>query len=206
VSREISWEGRSLIVVAAVERLWAIMADDYGLLPDLAADAALARADGGELVAATPRLVELAVGERATPADAAAIVQRLGAHPWLPQQRRGVEDALDGWWVETLEREPGTHRPGYEPGAVLGMLVGYGAPMVRWLDPWLHQLDGPGARHLADLVLAGGPSGPTWTGHEDQALQVMGWARTETVINGLALVGGTHLPDGVLSDALDRLL
>ena len=39
-------------------------------------------------------------------------------------------------------------------GGVIGVLVGFGAPMVRWLGPWLDELDGPGAAHLATVVIA----------------------------------------------------
>jgi hypothetical protein len=192
----------------AIERLVATMADDYGLFPTLALDAVLARADRGELVAATPRLVELVVDHRLAVADAAAVVDRFGRHRWGPTELPAVAEALDAWWWETLMRPPGEHPEPYRPGVVLGVLVGFGAPMVRWLGPWLQGLDGPGAAHLAAVVL-GGPdelSGPAWAGKENEARQVLGWARTEPVVNGLTLIGGVHLDDGVLSDVLDRLI
>jgi hypothetical protein len=162
-----------------------------------------------------------------------------------------IEAVLDAWWLETLMRAPGEHRFPFTPDVVLGVLAGYDAPMVRWLDPWLDELDGHGAAHLTAIILDrpvagpdGGtglndqaddnltpnrprtstpnaatapdwaieppapvvPDGPAWVGKGDQARQVVAWARTETVINGLALVGGTHLDAEALSDVLDRLI
>lgn len=206
--------GRSDRLDGALERLWAVMADDYGLLPGLDLDAVLARADRGELEAATPRLVELVVGHGLAVADAAAVVSRFGQHPWSPTGRAAVGEALDAWWLETLKRRPGEHPEPYRPAVVLGILVGYRAPMVRWLQPWFDELDGPGAVHLAAVILGGrdaaegldGLSGPAWAGKEDEARQVLGWARTEPVVNGLTVVGGVHLDAGVLGAVLDRLV
>ncbi len=200
--------GRSRRLTDAIEALWAMMADDYGLLPDLAVDAVLARADRGELVLASPRLIELTVGHELTVAEAAAVVGRLGPHPWSAAERAAVTEALDAWWLETLKRQPEEQDERYPTGVVLGVLVGFGAPMVRWLGPWLEELDGPGASHLAEVILGGpdGLAGPAWADKTDEANQVLAWARTETVINGLALVGGTHLADGVLDRVLDRLI
>lgn len=200
--------GRSRRLADAVERLWAVMANDYGLLPDLAIDAVVARADRGELEAATPRLVELVIGSNLTVADAASVLHRLGRHRWDPARRAAVCEVLDAWWLETLRRPPGEHPDPYRPEVVLGVLVGFGAPMVRWLGPWLAELDGPGAAHLAAVVLGGlnGLTGPAWEGKEDEARQVLAWAATEPVVNGLTLIGGTHLDDGVLSDVLDRVI
>ncbi|MEM9564925.1 MAG: hypothetical protein AAGA93_20045 [Actinomycetota bacterium] len=200
--------GRSARLGAAIDDLWSRMADDYGLLPDLALDALLARADRGELVAAAPRLVELTVSHAMSVADAAAVVDRFGQYDWEPPERVAVGEALDAWWLETLRRLPGEQVEPYRPEVVLGVVVGFGVPMVRWLGPWLDELDGPGAVHLADVVLGGpdGLSGPAWVGKEDEARQVLAWARTEPVVTGLTLVGGVHLGDGVLGDVLDRLL
>ena len=77
--------------------------------------------------------------------------------------------------------------------------------MVRWLGPWLDALDGPAARHLARFVIDG-PTDPGWEASEDHAGQVLAWARTEPVLFGLTLVGGVHLDDGMLGEALDVLL
>ncbi len=200
--------GRSHRLVRAVERLWATMADDYGLFPDLALDAALARADRGELEPATPRLVELTVGHELAVAEAAGVVTRLGRHPWDGPRRAAVCEVLDAWWLETLLRGQDEQDDRYPTEVVLGVVVGFDAPMVRWLGPWLDQLDGPGAVHLARVVLGGpdGLAGPAWTDKSDQARQVLAWARTETVVNGLTLVGGVHLDDEVLDQVLDRLI
>jgi len=145
-------------------------------------------------------------------ADAAAVVDRLGSHPWSgsgpASERAVVTEALDAWWLETLKRQPDEQDEHYPTEVVLGVLVGFGAPMIRWLGPWLDELDGPGARHLATVILGGsdGLAGPAWAGKGDEAGQVLGWTRTETVINGLALIGGVHLDDGVLDQVLDRLI
>ncbi len=200
--------GRSQRLTRAIDTLWGLMADDYGLLPTLALDALLARADRGELAAATPRLAELVVDHALSPAEAGAVVERFGANDWSPTERVAVGEALDAWWLQTLKRLPGEHPEPYGPAEVLGVVAGFGAPMVRWFGPWLDELDGPGAGYLADVVIGGpdGLSGPAWAGKEDEARQVLGWARTEPVVYGLTLVGGVHLDDDVLGAVLDRLL
>ncbi len=242
------------------------MGDDYGLLPELALDAVLARADRGELELATPRLLDLVVGHSLSIEQAADVVARLAAHDWSSSQRVAVEETLDAWWLETLMRRPGEHDFPYTPDVVLGVLAGYDAPMIRWFDPWLAELDGPGSLHLAAVVLgrpvlghdqqsddqsadsgesrpvgsgdsrsvnsgdgrpapprAGAavreipawaqtppspvvPTGPAWAGKQDQASQVIAWAKSETVVHGLALIGATHLDPEVMSDLLDRLI
>ena len=198
-------ELRSLRVSGALDAVWRLSAEDYGLFPELALDAARARAASGELEAATPRLLELVVGEREQPQDAAAVIAELGRHSWGASQRAALEEVLDAWWLEALMTEPADHRPPYSADVILGVIVGFGAPMVRWLEPWLAELDGPGAIHLGAMVLEG-INGPAWAGKEDEAAQVLAWARTETVVNGLVMIGGTHLDEGVLGDLLDRLI
>jgi hypothetical protein len=80
------------------------------------------------------------------------------------------------------------------------------------LDRWLAELDGPGAVHLAELLRDGlDPDThrlvhPGWEGIEDLAGRVVAWARSEAVILGLTLLGGTHLDRTLLSDALDRMI
>ena len=196
---------RSIRLDRALVASWRVLADDYGLFPELAFDAVIARADRGELAAATPRLLELTVDHRLTVEEAASVTERLGRHRWSSKRLAAIEEVLDAWWLETLMRSPGEHPAPFTPEVVLGVLVGYRAPMVRWLEPWLAELDGPGAAHLATVVVHG-LDGPAWAGKRDQAQQVLGWARTETVINGLTLIGATHLEDGVLGDVLDRLI
>lgn len=209
--------------------MWDLMADDYGLLPTLAVDAVLARADRGELDEAVPRLLDLTVGHQLTISQACDVAVRLGDHPWTANQQVAIEEVFDAWWQETLMLEPGEHEAPFTPDVVLGVLAGYDAPMIRWFEPWLAELDGPGAFHLVSLIVGGEipdgppapvigfapqppppspvtPTGPAWEGKVDQAGQVIGWAKSETVINGLALIGGTHLESWVLGDALDRLI
>lgn len=196
---------RSNRLQAAIDALWSTMAEEYGLLPDLAFDAVVARADRGEWSEASPRLLQLLIEQELSIPDAVTVVDRSRINAEVGPTRPLVEEVFDAWWQQTLMIEPGQHDEGYGPDVVLGILVGYGAPMVRWFEPWLIELDGPGAAHLAKIVLDG-LDGPAWHGKADQAGQVLGWARTETVVHGLALIGGTHLDDEVLSDVLDRLI
>lgn len=200
--------GRSNTLTEALERAWATMADDYGLLPDLAVDAVLSRFDRGEVVAATPRLLELLVAQELSVATAADLVVRLGDRPWSASQLVAIQDVLDAWWLEVLMQEPGEHAEPFTPEAVLGILAGFDAPMIRWFEPWVPELDGPGAVHLASIVVAGRDqlTEAAWSEKQDCADQLFGWARTETVINGLALIGGTHLDDELLSETLDLLI
>jgi hypothetical protein len=181
------------------------MGDDYGLMAELPYDAVMARAQRDEAVLASPRLVELLVDGALPIDDGARITDLLGRTDWSPDRRVAVEEALDAWWEETLSLDVGEHRLPYTPDVVLGLLIGYGAPMVRWLDPWIDALDGPGSGHLARMVVDG-LDGPAWVDKADEAGQVLGWARTETVVNGLALVGAAQVDDELLGRALDRLI
>ncbi|MEM9652782.1 MAG: hypothetical protein AAGA65_11845 [Actinomycetota bacterium] len=200
--------GRSIAVTDAVARAWTAMAEDYGLLPQLDADAVLARFDRGEVTEATPRLLELLVAHDLPVATAADVVIRLGDRVWTAEQLLVIQEVLDAWWREVLMLEPGEHTEPYTPEVVLGILAGFDAPMVRWFEPWISELDGPGATHLASIVVAGPDrlDPDAWAAVPDRAGQLFGWARSETVINGLALVGATHVEDELLSDALDRLI
>lgn len=188
---------------AALERLWATMAEDYDLIPELELGTVLARArtgDGGEIVACLPRLVDALVDGELSPLVAIEVVELLDAY--------GGRDGLglfDAWWIDVLQREPGEHRTGVAPEDVLGLVAHADAPMVRWLHPWLESLDGPPAVHLATAIVDGFPA-PTWAGRADERQQVMAWARTETVINGLALIGATHIDDDTMSRVLDILI
>jgi hypothetical protein len=202
---------RSRWVTDALDALWLDLVDDegdYGLLPQLDPDAALARARRGELRPATPRLLSLVVDHALAPGLSAETVSLVGAGSWSPPHRVAIERVLDAWWRETLERAPGSSVPDYPPSVVLGVVCGFDAPLIRWLEPWLDALDGPGAHHLADVILAGPAAltGPAWEGKADQAGQVLGWARTEPVVNGLALVGGVHLEADTLSRVLDAVI
>ncbi len=200
---------RSARLLAAIDRLWSTMAPaegDFGLIPQLAFDALWSRAVRDEFETATPRLAELLIGGSLTIEQADVVVTHFGSHRWSTVDRgRTVEELLDAWWAETLALESAEHTPGYGPDVVLGVLAASGSSMVRWLHPWLTALDGPAAGHLAHTVLRG-LSGPAWDGRGDEAAQVLAWAKTETVVNGMALIGGTHLDDGQLSELLDALL
>ncbi len=191
----------------ALDRAWdRIPAPDGGtgrgtLLPGLAADAVLARyrADGATpeaLATVAPRLLELLVEPATDDATRIEIADALG-----PVSDPATQEVLDAWWAQTLALEPSP--PGVE--MVLGCLVRCSVPLVRRLEPWVRDLDGPPARHLAELVL-GGLAHPVWDGHDDQRRQVAAWTQTEPVVMGLTIVGGIHLDDGVLGRVLEVLL
>ncbi len=209
--------GSSPELVKAVGRLWSNMVtaggDDaeveYGLIPELPFDAVLARLDRAESLReaarCVPRLVDLMVDHALTVDEAAVVVDRLTLGPWTDRQREVVVHVLEAWWLQALRREPGEHHPDFPPAVVLGLVAGIGDRMSRWLAVWIDELDGPGAQHLADTVLDG-LDGPSWRGKDDEAQQVLGWARTEAVVNGVALVGAVHLEPELTSRLLDRLL
>lgn len=188
---------------AALERVWATMADDYGLVPELELETVLARArtgDAGEVAVCLPRLLDALVEGDLSPVAAIEVVELLDGIGVVA----GV-DLLDAWWFDVLQRDPGEHRPGIAPDDVLGLLAHTGPPMVRWLHPWLDALDGPPAVHLATAIVDGFPA-PTWAGRSDERQQVMAWTRSETVINGLALIGATHIDGETMSRVLDILI
>ena len=198
--------GRSAQLAAALDELRRRPVDGRSdLLEHLAMDAVLARAGRGEAEQAASRLLGLIVDGECTIEQAVDGVDVLARHSWDHDGRRLVEAVLDAWWDETLHLAPGEHQPGWSPAEVLGLLAGWNAPMVRWFEPWLTELDGPGAGHLVDMLLDG-LGGPAWVGRADRADQVVGWARTEPVVNGLILIGGTHLDGDRLSAALDLLI
>lgn len=188
------------------------------LVPALEPDALLAwidgaaeRGDDDAVRAATPRLLELAVADQlgAVPVwQALSHLERSGWRSWPQADQWAVEAVLDAWWRATLLGHPSC------PGAhdVLAAQARIRREVRPLLDRWLAELDGPGAVHLAELVMdhldpGGGPlRHPAWVGIEDLAQRVTAWARSEPVILGLTLVGGVHLQPGVLSEALDRML
>lgn len=188
---------------AALDRLWATAAVDYGLIPELELETVLARArtgDGDEVSVCLPRLVDALVDGELSPVTAIDVIELLDDHIGS-----GAAKLLDAWWADVLERSPGEHRSGLSPEPVLGLLAHTRAPMVRWLHPWLEALDGPPAVHLAAAIVDGFPS-PTWAGRSDERQQVMAWTRSETVINGLALIGATHVDNATMSRVLDILI
>lgn len=200
--------GHSPRLTAALGALWTTMADHYGLLPDLAFDAVMSRArsdEQGETARCLPRLVNLMVdGELSIP-EAVEVIAVLEQDVWTNRQRQLTVELLDAWWFETLLRDPGEHHPLYQPDDVLGLLSRTRFRMVRWLQVWLLELDGPPAVHLASAIDSG-LNGPAWDGQDDARSQVLAWARSETVVNGLALIGTTHVEPGLMSRVLDRLL
>lgn len=204
--------GHSPRLMAGLSRLWATMASDYGLLPQLPFDAVMARslgrdgrADRSELRRCAPRLVNLMVDYDLTIDQSIEVIDRLASVSWRDGERSLLVEILDSWWFEVLQRLPGEHPPDYPPSEVLGLVARTGAPMVRWLHVWLDQLDGPAASYLAEAVIDG-LSGSAWVGLDDERTQVLTWARSETVVNGLALIGATHLDDGTFHALMDRLI
>ncbi len=194
-------------VEEALTHAWDVLGDRQSLLPDLDIDAVVARADAGELEMATPRLLELAVHGRIGRESLHGLIGRV--QPLLVERgpgREAVIDVLDAWWAQTIALDPVDDDPAsMRARTVLGALAHLDEPLVRWFEPWLIDLDGPQARHLADLV-TDGLSGSAWDEVPDKRQQVLGWAASEPVVFGLTLVGGMHLADGELSDVLDRLL
>ena len=200
--------GHSPRLVEALSGLWQAMADDYGLVPELPFDAVSARARSGdeaELARCLPRLVTLMVDYELAVAQAIEIIELLSLPSWTDHQRHLLIKVLDAWWFEILIRNPGEHPPDYQPDDVLGLLSRTEARMVRRLQVWLSEIDGPPAVHLATALLEGF-DGSAWDGQDDARGQVLAWARSETVVNGLALIGTTHLEPEMMSAVLDRLL
>ncbi len=192
----------------AIQRLWATMADDYGLIAEIELDTVLARTktgDAADVVRGLPRLLSALVDGELSPVEGIEVMELLHRDHWSDSSRSVMLDVLDAWWFDVLQRDSAEHHPGLRPDAVLGLLAHSPAPMVRWLHPWLDELDGPASTHLAEAVVAGFPS-PTWAGREDERQQVMAWTRSETVVNGLTLVGATHIDSATMSRMLDVLI
>lgn len=188
----------------ALDVLWQTFSNRDSLIAHLAADAVLVRADLGEFRACLPRLLELLLLDQLGDEPGFAITQRLVKADWQSWERRereALEHFFDTWWTTTRLLEDGRRTA----SEVLAILVQLEVPLVRWLGPWLEDFDGPPARHFADMILAEF-EGPAWAAAPDAQGQVAGWAASEACVNGIVLVGGIHLPEGQLSDVLDRLL
>lgn len=186
----------------SLDRLWDVMGDRSSLFPELGDDAVMARARSGEVRSAMPRLLELALTGQLATVELTEVFDLLADRAtWSAEEERAVEDTLDTWW--TLIRTSISPEP--RPGVALACLSRTSLPLVRWLSPWLDDLDGPSASHLAEVVISQLPESE-WEGHEDQRSQILGWCRTEPVVIGLTVVGGIHLDDGQLSAALDLML
>lgn len=189
---------------AAIERSWDQWGDRASLMGDLSFEAAMSRADHGELHAALPRLWELAVPRTAPAEWGAAIADRLtaaGWSQWPSPDRHIVNAVIDAWWESELVLEPAV-RAAHD---VLAGLVRSERPLIGFQQRWLNEFDGPGARHLARMVIDG-LSSPLWANQADRQGQMLSWARSEPVVIGLTVVGGIHLEPGELSAALDVLL
>lgn len=188
----------------AIDRLWDAIGDRSSLFPDLPDDAALARAHDGELRPALPRLLELAISGRAERMAITEPFDLLGRAEWTAwpaAERQAIEEVADTWWEWTRS----SNDPLPTPGVVLACLCRLGVPLIRWLAPWLDDLDGPAARHLASVVISQLPE-TEWEGFQDQRQQILAWCRSEPVVIGLTVVGGVHLDDGQLGEALDHML
>lgn len=188
----------------AIDRVWDVLGDRTSLMPSLLDDAVIARARTGEVKEALPRLLELAVVDELEHVDIVEpfdLLAEVAWRRWPDAERRVIEDLLDTWWTWTRT----AIEPTIAPGRVLACLCRTGIPQVRWLGPWLDDLDGPPAQHLAEVIISQLPE-PEWAGAEDERSQILGWSRTEPVVIGLTVVGGVHLADGQLSDALDLML
>lgn len=195
----------------ALEQLTEQVGQHDGLLPTLPADATMARFDAAvsigdavETHQSLARLLELLVSGDLGHIEPAAVVDCLETAGWnaWPQRRQdAVVQVFDAWWATVLAQHP--HQPSAE--LVLATLCRVDRPLVRWLQPLLEQLDGPAALHLSELVLEQLPH-PSWQDLADERQQVLNWCRSEPVVMGLTVVGGVHLPPGVLGRALDLLL
>ena len=164
----------------------------------------MARARAGEAKQALPRLLELALTDGLERVELTAPFDLLGELDWPrwpAAERDAIEELLDTWWEWTRTAS----EPQLSPGVVLACLCRVGVPQIRWLGPWLDDLDGPTAQHLARIVIEQLPE-PEWEGIEDERSQILGWTRTEPVVIGLTVVGGVHLHPGQLSVALDHML
>ncbi len=199
--------GHSLPLRQALHRLPSEAEDDQGLLPELPVDAVLSRVTAGdetELWRSVPRLLTLLVSGTLSVDDSVEVMEVL-RRARSDDRWSTVVAVFDAWWIQTLQADPIDHDTQAGASLVLGLLARSGEPMVRWLHVWLNSLDGVPARHLAEVV-TGGLRGRQWDGRRDEADQVLAWAGTEAVVNGLALVGATHVDPDRLADALDRLL
>jgi hypothetical protein len=190
-------------LTTALARLRSEFSSNLVLVDELAADAALAIA-GTDLEAALARLFELVsindLGDR----HAYEVFDLLSEAGWLEWDMPAVQAIsawADAWWLTSLMTEPDLANA----GDVLGQLTHLGLPMVKWLSVWLDSLDGTGAEHLANFLIDGS-SHAGWDGKSDERRQVLAWARSEAVVNGLTMVGGTHLQPGQMAMILDRII
>lgn len=176
---------------------------DRVLVHELAADAALAVATS-DLEASLARLFELVALDELEDRNAYEVFDLLNQADWLEWDMPAVQAITgwaDAWWLTVLKSEPEL----ISAGAVLGHLTHLGLPMVKWLRVWLDELDGPGARHLASFLIDGSDH-DGWNGRSDERRQVLAWARSETVVNGLMMIGAAHLAPGQMAMILDKVI
>jgi hypothetical protein len=191
-------------VEKALQAVRETFGEPEGLLSDLAADATWVRARSGELMQCVPRLTQLwANGELGGPVAAHDVLDEISA-AWSQlssTQARSIESLADTLWERALMAHPSE----LSADELLGELLYLPLPMVRWFEPWLGSLDGPGALQLSAAILSPIHT-DAWAGQADARQQLESWAGTEPVVMGLTIVGGVHLDDGDLGDLLDRLL
>ncbi len=191
-------------MATAIDALWATFGDRSSLMPYLEADAVMARARTGELKVAIPRLAELVVTDALVGVEPTELFEMLSSadwQSWPAGERSAIGQFADTWWTFTRSDED----PLVEADTVLACLAHLDVPLVRWLGPWLTDLDGPGAGHLATTVIER-LTAKGWATRPDERLQILAWTRTEPVIVGLTLIGGVHLDEGQLGQALDLML
>ncbi len=167
-------------------------------LADNSPETWLALADTGELDRVTPLLLGALLDGTLPDEASSGLLGRW--HPDVAGRSAELVEFAERWWAEAL------WGPEDQPAhPVLAEIVHLGEPMARWLQPWLDDLDGEPAVHLATAVLADWEA-PGFAGLPDLREQCRSWAATEPVVFGLTLVGGVHLDGGVLGDVLDRLV
>ena len=181
----------------AVARLRSALPPDE-LADDIEIPTLLALADAGELAGVTAPLVEAVIGGLIPAIDRADLLARWRTTDLV--RWGALIDVADAWWTEA--RWADTAAPAHH---LLADLCHLGEPMSRWLQPWLEDLDGEPARHLAAAVLADWDA-PGFAELPDEQQQCRSWAASEPVVFGLTLVGGVHLDDGDLGEVLDRLV
>jgi len=176
---------------------------DRVLVNDLAADAAMAIA-ATDLEASLARLFELIAIDELGDREAYEVFDLVSGADWLAWDMPALQAIAawaDAWWLTALRSEPDT----VNAGDVLGQLTHLGLPMVKWLTVWLDELDGLGSQHLAKFVIDGSDH-RGWDGKRDEKEQVLAWARSEPVLNGIMMIGAAHLEAGQMAAILDKVV
>ncbi len=184
--------------------LWDAFGTEFGLLPELALDAVLARYRQGE-PACIPRIIELVCSRSVTVTESAAALRVLDLEPLSSTQRRMVESVLDRWWLLALSV------PNENGGVTdtLGILAGFGASVQRWLHVWLENFDGLGASLFVEAVLGYNddlPASGAWLDKQDEWTQFRQWCRSEPTVMGFTLLGGSHVRDSEMTAVLELIV